>query len=142
MAIADLRSATGNSFRSALRRVCDEVEDTFRVEIEPQFGGGDAEHTERIGAATAATREALVNAAKHSHASRIDVYAEVRGGVLTINVRDRGRGFDDGSRKTGGGLDHSLLERMRAVGGSATVVSAPGQGTEVTITMDITEGNE
>ncbi len=41
-----------------------------------------------------AAREAMVNAAKHSGADKIDVYAEVDEERIEVFVRDRGRGFD------------------------------------------------
>jgi signal transduction histidine kinase len=51
-------------------------------------------------------------------------------------VRDRGRGFDPESvpadRK---GLAESIRARVARHGGSATVRSAPGEGTEVSLTM-------
>jgi signal transduction histidine kinase len=133
-AIADLRSEHSNSFRAALFDVCDDVEDTFRVEVESVIRD-DAEVTDELAAAVAAAREALINAAKHSGVGQIDLYAEAGSGGVTINIRDRGRGFDTDYRKTGGGFDNSLLARVRDAGGSVSVVSAPGQGTEVTIAM-------
>jgi signal transduction histidine kinase len=51
-------------------------------------------------------------------------------------VRDRGRGFDPetvpGDRK---GLAESIHARITRRGGSATVRSAPGEGTEVSLVM-------
>ena len=135
-AIADLRSEHDNSFRAALLETCDDVEDTYRIEVQSVIRD-DAENTAALQAAVGATREALINAAKHAGVARIDVYAEAGPGGVTINVRDRGSGFAEGERKTGGGLDHSLLERVRDVGGSVSVVSTPGEGTEVTITVGV-----
>ena len=47
------------------------------------------------------TREAMVNAAKHSGAQQVDVYAEVTERGTEVFVRDRGAGFvvDDGRRR-------------------------------------------
>jgi signal transduction histidine kinase len=56
-------------------------------------------------------------------------------------VRDRGRGFDPaavpGDRR---GLAESIHGRMARRGGSATVRSVPGEGTEVSLTMPRTAG--
>jgi signal transduction histidine kinase len=53
-----------------------------------------------------------------------------------VFVRDRGRGFDPdtvpGDRK---GLAESIRARMARRGGSATVRSTLGEGTEVSLTM-------
>ena len=55
---------------------------------------------------------------------------------MSLFVRDRGCGFDPaavpGDRK---GLAESVFARMRRRGGSATVRSAPGEGTEVSLHM-------
>ena len=137
-AIADLRSEHENSFRAALLKVCDDVEDTYRIEVESVIRD-DPKAGPRLEAAIQAAKEALVNAAKHSGARSIDLYSEARSDQVTINVRDRGHGFDDEARKTGGGFDNSLISRVREHGGSVSVVTAPGQGTEVTITMGLDE---
>jgi signal transduction histidine kinase len=97
---------------------------------------GDVPASEPLGALVAAAREAMVNAARHSGAPKVDVYAEVSTGEVEVFVRDRGRGFDPaavpGDRL---GVRRSIVERMRRHGGRGTVTSAPGQGTEVRLTM-------
>ena len=135
-AIADLRSEHDDSFRAALLAVCDDVEDTYRIEVDsiirddvPIRGG--------VAVALQAAREALVNAAKHAGVDHVDLYSDAGADQLTINILDRGRGFDEGSRKHGGGLDHSVIERITASGGSVTIVSTPGQGTEVNMTVSL-----
>jgi len=47
-----------------------------------------------LGAVVQATREALVNAAKHAGVETISLYAEVEPTEVTVFVRDRGAGFD------------------------------------------------
>ena len=88
------------------------------------------------GIPSAAAREATVNAAKWSGAGVVSVFAEVEPDSVSVYVRDRGRGFDPSAvpddRK---GLAESIHARMARRGGSATVRSAPGQGTEVSLTM-------
>ena len=55
---------------------------------------------------------------------------------MTLFVRDRGRGFDPAAvpadRK---GLAESIHARMARRGGTAAVRTAPGEGTEVSLTM-------
>lgn len=96
---------------------------------------GDAVVDDRLAALVAATREAVVNAAKHAGAPA-SVYAEVDEDQVEVNVRDRGCGFDpeavDPDRH---GVRQSIVARMAAVGGSATVRSAPGEGTEVRLVL-------
>jgi signal transduction histidine kinase len=60
---------------------------------------------------------------------------EARDGRLIVTVADDGVGFDPGDRGLRArrlGLT-SMEERARALGGSLAVVSAPGEGTTVTL---------
>lgn len=70
--------------------------------------------------------EMLTNAAKHAHASAVDVEAEVMDGVLTLRVRDDGVGGAD--PQLGSGL-LGLMDRIEALGGTLDVISPPGGGT-------------
>ena len=93
---------------------------------------GDRDVDARVGAIVAAAREAMVNAAKHSGADKIDVYAEVDEERIEVFVRDRGQGFDlDSVAEDRMGVKGSIIDRMARHGGTATVRSTPGDGTEV-----------
>ncbi len=72
--------------------------------------------------------------ARHSGADRVDVYVEVEADALTGYVRDRGQGFDpDAVADDRRGLADSIIGRTRRAGGTATVRSHPGEGTEVSV---------
>ena len=122
------------SLGAALAEVVATTEADYDVRIE-LVTVGDAVVDDRIAAVVAATREAVVNAAKHAGAPAT-VYAEVDEDQVEVNVRDRGRGFDpdvvDADRQ---GVRQSIVARMAAVGGSAIVRSAPGEGTEVRLVL-------
>jgi two-component system CheB/CheR fusion protein len=78
-------------------------------------------------------QEALGNAARHSGAKRAIVTASGRGGALHVAIRDNGRGFDlDEAQGKGLGLV-SMEERVRRVGGTLSITSAPGEGTRAEI---------
>jgi signal transduction histidine kinase len=97
---------------------------------------GDAELDERSRALVAAAREAAVNAAKWSGADLVSVYAEVEPGSISVFVRDRGRGFDPGTvARDRKGISESIKARVSRNGGTATVRSSPGQGTEVALVL-------
>jgi signal transduction histidine kinase len=97
---------------------------------------GDCEMDDDLGALLAAAREATVNAVKWSGAPVVSVFAEVEPSEVSIYVRDRGKGFDPGAvPKDRKGLAESIHGRMARRGGSATVRSVPGEGTEVTLKM-------
>jgi signal transduction histidine kinase len=80
-----------------------------------------------------ATREALRNVAKHAGVSQVVVRADSDDGIVTVVVRDHGGGFDPEEVEHGFGMRQSVHGRLKEVGGSATVWSAPGRGTRVTL---------
>ena len=97
---------------------------------------GDCVVDESLGPLVAAAREAVVNAAKWSGADVVSIYAEVEADAVSLYVRDRGRGFDPAAVATDRkGISESVHARMRRNGGTSSVRSAPGQGTEVTLTI-------
>jgi len=82
-----------------------------------------------------AGEEALENAVRHAQASAVAITVSERGRDLVLEVADDGVGFDhDPGRVRGLGLLW-LCERVRALGGSVAVDSAPGRGTRVTVTV-------
>ena len=97
---------------------------------------GDAPVDEALSALGAATREALVNVAKHSGVTAADLYTEVTPDRVSVFVRDRGAGFDpDRVPSDRRGLRDSVTGRITRLGGTALVRSAPGEGTEVELAL-------
>ena len=129
--INEYQSPHADSFRARLLDVRASVEDRYRVAIE-QVIRDDAEMTPALSAMVEAAGEAMMNAARHSGASSIDLYAEVTSTGAQVNIRDRGAGFDASSIGTGGMAD-SIVRRMEDVGGSASIKSTPGSGTDVSL---------
>lgn len=128
-------AASGESLATAIQRVSDEVEDLHRVTVET-VEVGDCAADERLVALVSASREALVNAARHSGASSVSVYFEVEPHQVTVFVRDRGQGFDlDDVPKDRRGIADSILWRMQRHGGKAVFRSEPGEGTEIELVM-------
>lgn len=124
----ELHEAT---LKAALTLAAAEIEDERGVPVELVIVG-DCDTTESIQALVRATREAMVNAAKHSGADKIDVYAEVDEDSVEVFVRDRGKGFDvDAVADDRMGVKGSIIDRMTRHGGTATIRSASGDGTEV-----------
>jgi signal transduction histidine kinase/phage shock protein PspC (stress-responsive transcriptional regulator) len=115
----------------ALRGLAAAAEDTHGVSVDV-VNVGDCPLVEGLRAVVNATREAVTNAAKHAGTGQIDVYAEVSPAAVDVFVRDRGRGFDpDRVPEDRHGLRHSIIDRMERHGGTAAVLSTPGEGTEV-----------
>jgi signal transduction histidine kinase len=78
------------------------------------------------------TQEALHNAAKHSGADAVRIMFEGDASTLRLTVSDSGVGFEAQRMDTLGGFGMmSMRQRVRAIGGTLSVRSAPGQGTRV-----------
>jgi signal transduction histidine kinase len=75
--------------------------------------------------------EAMQNAARHARDATV-VVVELcdEDGVLSVEARDDGDGFDERAVTPGAGLAN-MRERILAVGGVATIDSRPGRGTRV-----------
>ncbi len=84
-------------------------------------------------------RELLFNVVKHALVDEATVtLAEGEAGQLTITVRDEGCGFDVGATAathTGGFGLFSVRERLALFGGQIAIISTPGAGTEVTLSI-------
>lgn len=123
------------TFAAGIRLIQQEVEAKHGIKVEA-VTVGDCDLDDDLNAVLAAAREATVNAAKWSAADVVSLFAEAEPTGVTVYVRDRGKGFDPeavpGDRK---GLAESVHARMARRGGAASVRSAPGEGTEVSLTM-------
>jgi signal transduction histidine kinase len=80
--------------------------------------------------------EALTNAAKHSHASEVQVAASYTDATLTVEIADDGIG---GAGTGGGSGLRGLADRVEALGGRFTVSSPPGRGTTLRAEIPCTE---
>ena len=88
-------------------------------------------------------QEALSNAVRHAHATRITLsLAQLEQGV-DLTIRDNGEGFelDESQKQHGLGLN-SMQERVRELHGTFILHTAPGQGTEITIHLPQKEGKQ
>jgi signal transduction histidine kinase len=66
----------------------------------------------------------------------VSVFLDAGAGELSLYVRDRGAGFDpDSVAPDRRGVAASIRGRMERVGGTARIVSAPGEGTEVELKL-------
>jgi signal transduction histidine kinase len=119
----------------ALAEAATEVEELHGVRVE-LASAGDLPLDEPLQQLVLAAREAMTNAAKFSTAEEIAVYLETNGDHIAVFVRDRGIGFDRSAVAADRrGLAESIEGRMRRAGGTAAVVSSPGSGTEVELSL-------
>ena len=124
-------AADAADLRGAIDAVASRVEEMHQVPVDTVVVGEIA--LDEAGRAIAlACQEAAVNAARHSGAPRVSIFVEAEPREITAYVRDKGRGFERSAvppdRR---GISESIVGRMRRLSGSATITSAPGEGTEV-----------
>ncbi len=83
-------------------------------------------------------QESITNALKHASPGHIALRLAFSPGRVALTIRDDGRGFDparaDGPKDGHFGLQ-GMRERMKRLGGSLAVDSAPGRGTTITATV-------
>jgi len=128
-------SLQADGVAAGVRQIQQDVEARHGITVDA-VTVGDCELDEELGALLAAAREATVNAAKWSGADTVSLFAEVEPDAVSVYVRDRGCGFDpDAVPADRKGLAESVRARVARRGGSASVRSAPGEGTEVSLTM-------
>lgn len=125
------------TFKAALKRAAADIEDDRGVPVELVVVGDDADLDPSLDAIVRAAREAILNAAKHSGASKVDVYAELNDDSVEVFVRDRGTGFNvDDIAPDRLGVRNSIIDRMERHGGHAAVRSSAEDGTEVRLEMN------
>jgi signal transduction histidine kinase len=131
----DLTSAT---VAGALRDMVAEVEDEQGIKVE-MTAIGDTKLDKRSEELIAAAREALRNAANHAPGAPVNVFLNINGDGVELFVRDSGPGFEFGAVPSERrGLRDSVIGRMNLNGGTATVESTPGDGTEIVLRLPST----
>ncbi len=85
-------------------------------------------------------QETLNNISKHAGANTVWVTLARTGEGILLRITDDGQGFDPRAdvRPTSVGLV-GMHERVAALGGALRVKSAPGEGTEIAVTLPLTE---
>jgi len=125
----------GGTWAGLVAGMVADVESDHALTVDPVVVG-DAPIDDALADLGAATREALVNAAKHSGATAADLYTEVTAEQVSVFIRDRGAGFDPAAvpddRR---GLRDSVSGRLTRLGGTVEIRSAPGEGTEVELVL-------
>ncbi len=86
-----------------------------------------------------AVQEALTNVARHSQATRVSVTLVDEGDTIRLEVADNGTGMTASARNQQDNEPHmglaGLRERMAALGGATEVLSVPGEGVTLRVTV-------
>lgn len=127
--------AASTLLSTALEALANKVEDDYDIRVEV-VTVGDAETDDSLNALVQAAGEAAANAARHSGADRVSIYAETKDGHTDVFVSDQGKGFDiDSIDEDRHGITDSILGRMKRHGGEVTITSEAGDGTEIHLSM-------
>jgi signal transduction histidine kinase len=85
-----------------------------------------------------AVRELLLNVVKHAGVKTVAIEVKAQGrGRFKVEVSDKGNGFDssrDDDRKFG---LFSIRERADVLGGELDIVSKPGRGTSIVLSLPL-----
>jgi anti-sigma regulatory factor (Ser/Thr protein kinase) len=99
---------------------------------------------DRVAALAGATRESLVNVAKHAGTDVATVratYARALSGTaapgILVTVVDGGRGFEPEQAQRGQGLRRSIIGQVTEAGGTVLIESATDEGTSVELRMPL-----
>jgi PAS domain S-box-containing protein len=87
-------------------------------------------------------QEGLSNIAKHAGASRVDIQLQYENDAVKLSIRDDGRGFDPEQTPPGHYGLSMMRERATGIGAKLSISSQAGQGTEIVIGWDATQGQK
>jgi PAS domain S-box-containing protein len=139
-AVATLRGsdATNGSLRELLSRSLEDFEDRFGLAVEwecpdelPELPPRAEVEVLRI------VGEALANVRRHADATVVRVRGGVDDGLLVLEVRDNGRGFDPTALDPGTYGVAGMCERAAQIGGKLEIESAPRHGTRVRLHVPV-----
>ena len=83
-------------------------------------------------------KEAVSNAVRHADARNVDVRLVHGPGWVKMTVTDDGRGFETNEQQTSGGMGlRSIRDRVRGEGGDLSIESTPGEGTRITVQLQV-----
>lgn len=80
-------------------------------------------------------QEQITNIIKHAKAEEICINFEDNSGKLLLSIADNGIGFDTKMKKTGVGITN-IKSRSELYNGNVTLISAPGEGTTLSVAFN------
>ena len=158
----DIALKTINSSRAELRNCIwdlrnraletNDVDEAVRITLRPHLAGARLQARFDVPRRTipdnefhdllCIVRELAVNAVRHGRAKTVTVAGALERGRLRFSVADDGCGFDPASRP---GMEQGhfglegVMERVKALDGTAEIASAPGQGTRIDVDIPLHE---
>jgi PAS domain S-box-containing protein len=119
-----------------LQQLAHAVQGVDDIEAELQFDGPDdlilPEETHI--AVYRIAQEAMTNVIRHSQAQHATIQFDGTGAPMQMTIADDGRGFDQSRALARLGM-RSMRERAERIGAALNIVSAPEQGTRISVTI-------
>ena len=85
------------------------------------------------------TQESLTNIARHAEASKVEVSLNINKPWIKLEIKDDGKGISENNTQNHGasfGL-FGMKERASILGGELDIVSAPKEGTAITVELPL-----
>ena len=129
-------------FVAAVEWLSDMLSERHGIECGVEVVGGELllDHDLRV-TMYQLVRELLVNVTKHSGAKSATVSISENSGMLCVDVKDNGCGFNMSAVGPGFGL-FSIRERLKPLDGKLNIDSEPGKGSTVGICVPLGERGE
>jgi len=130
---------------AAIEWLCDSIRNDYQLQMEFSYNCRQLSFgAEMRYSVYQAVRELLLNVAKHAGVNRAELSLQTEKDQLVVRVADAGSGFDHQAVRLGHPADSgfglfNVRQRIEQMGGSFVVVSAPGLGTVVTLTIPLAD---
>jgi signal transduction histidine kinase len=123
---------------SAIENLCEEIRSGREIELRFSYNDIPEKCDNQIKIYLyRIIQEALNNIVKHAQATRVEINFRFEDPEICLNIIDNGIGFDPGlNRKTGNGI-YNMSDRADILGGTFTIKSAPGKGTNIEVKLTI-----
>jgi signal transduction histidine kinase len=127
---------------AALEHYAERLRQSEEINMEVDAEGYDGQLAKQAeGVVFSVVEEAVGNAKKHAHASRISVRLSVDDHLFTVEIHDDGVGFDIGEAQRRREVGHlgllNIEERAELIGGRYSLQSQPGAGTLVRLDIPL-----
>jgi signal transduction histidine kinase len=122
---------------AAISKQSDALHARYKLEVIADFGPEPDIPLDWKEALYRVTQEAMQNIARHSHATKVEVRLYQSDNRLVLEIRDNGKGFDTNREYPGHLGLQSMQERVSQIGGNFAVVSQPGMGTTISVSLSL-----
>lgn len=134
--LSDLRETTEESLPARLQLATEAIQKNYHIQTTLKLGDIPDYSPSQLTEITRIVTEALTNVAKHAKTNQALISSQLRNDIFKLKVVDFGIGFISHHQVRAGhyGLN-GLQERANRLDGTVTVLSTPGEGTTVTLTI-------